>query len=622
MLLEDHHSYHTSNSGHVKKKRVGKACDSCRIKKTKCDGKKPCNRCLLDNKICVFTEKKKLKEKVHPPGYTELLETRLDLLSKLFEKLIDLAKPYLPEIEEVISKQKKNKLQRGGGEEGENGVVEEEQEFEHENEQELEHEQELELELEREHKHEVEAEGDGGICTDEDAEKHAQHKHQQQHHHHHNEHEYDLIPINQVIAYLIEKRGLLKNLPLEWEEGALIAANTDSTNMNTSSKLFAEHKYENASAGSSPKLRHSSVSSVSSKKIRVKQEPMSPNFSRTSSSEMPFQVNQNKFSLTSSSHEPPLSDLESDASNGNSDSISPPYLYGQPPMQPAASLFANNFTTSSKNSSMSSLNHRYEHHNLSNIGDSSSISTSLTNNIMGNTPLFTPVLKRSPSSLTSFSQKLKTNSGNASNANGHIHKPQHHNKAPSIDTKRRNSSLSSPTSSVYNVLLSQPPSATMLLRDDFNRNYEPVEDALVMEGCSNFGNGIGVANANSNSNSNANSNTNTNNSKNNNDGSSSNNGQIPFHNHFTGQHGEIFHDASGYYMNNSEAGGAPGTNTGVGTGIGMGMNMSMGMGVGMGMGMGVSGLGAAGGIQTNGHAHYFDGLSGPYDPFINNNNAF
>lgn len=153
----------------------------------------------------------------------------------------------------------------------------------------------------------------------------------------------------------------------------------------------------------------------------------------------------------------------------------------------------------------------------------------------------------------------------------------------------------------------------MLFRDDFNRNYEPVEDALVMEGCSNFGNGIGVANANSNSNSNANSNTN-NSSKNNNDGSSSNNGQIPFQNHFTGQHGEIFHDASGYYMNNSEAGGAPGANTAVGTGIGMGMNMSMGMGV--------SGLGAAGGIQTNGHAHYFDGLSGPYDPFINNNNAF
>ena len=66
---------------HVKKKRVGKACDSCRIKKTKCDGKKPCNRCLLDNKICVFTEKRKVKEKIHPPGYIELLETRLDILS-------------------------------------------------------------------------------------------------------------------------------------------------------------------------------------------------------------------------------------------------------------------------------------------------------------------------------------------------------------------------------------------------------------------------------------------------------------------------------------------------------------------------------------------------------------
>lgn len=92
--MEDH--------DHHKKKRVGKACDSCRIKKTKCDGKKPCSKCRMDNKICVFTEKKKVKDKVHPSGYVELLETRLTLLTKSLEKIILMSKPYLPFITEIL----------------------------------------------------------------------------------------------------------------------------------------------------------------------------------------------------------------------------------------------------------------------------------------------------------------------------------------------------------------------------------------------------------------------------------------------------------------------------------------------------------------------------------------
>ncbi|KAI9799187.1 MAG: hypothetical protein M1833_004227 [Piccolia ochrophora] len=56
------------------RKRVGKACDRCRLKKSKCDGGSPCSRCKADNAICVFGERKKSHDKVYPKGYVELLE--------------------------------------------------------------------------------------------------------------------------------------------------------------------------------------------------------------------------------------------------------------------------------------------------------------------------------------------------------------------------------------------------------------------------------------------------------------------------------------------------------------------------------------------------------------------
>lgn len=78
---------HSHHSAHERKRRVGKACDSCRIKKTKCDGRKPCSKCVADNKICVFSERKRQKDKNHAPGYVELLETRVDLLKRSLEKM-------------------------------------------------------------------------------------------------------------------------------------------------------------------------------------------------------------------------------------------------------------------------------------------------------------------------------------------------------------------------------------------------------------------------------------------------------------------------------------------------------------------------------------------------------
>ncbi|KAK6459703.1 zinc finger transcription factor [Scheffersomyces xylosifermentans] len=195
------------SGSHIKKKRVGKACDSCRIKKTKCDGKKPCNRCIIDNKICVFTEKKKPKEKNHPQGYVELLETRLDILTKSLEKLIQLSRPHLPFLEEIIQDQQRKSKKR----------------------------------VKTEYNSE---ESDNEVSSDYDSDdQNVRTKDNELDETNAASEEENAIPINKVVAYLINKQGLLNNLPVEWEHGAMIAANYNAKkNLEKSSKLFAEHK--------------------------------------------------------------------------------------------------------------------------------------------------------------------------------------------------------------------------------------------------------------------------------------------------------------------------------------------------------------------------------------------
>ncbi|KAK9320322.1 hypothetical protein V1517DRAFT_7856 [Lipomyces orientalis] len=70
------------------RKRVGKACDACRIKKTKCDGSKPCSRCITEDKICVFTDRKRSTDKLYAGSYVELLESRIKMLQQGIELLV------------------------------------------------------------------------------------------------------------------------------------------------------------------------------------------------------------------------------------------------------------------------------------------------------------------------------------------------------------------------------------------------------------------------------------------------------------------------------------------------------------------------------------------------------
>lgn len=72
----------------VRKKRVGKACDSCRMKKTKCDGRRPCLRCSQDDKLCTYSEKRRQQEKTYSASYVELLEIRVEMLQEGLQKVI------------------------------------------------------------------------------------------------------------------------------------------------------------------------------------------------------------------------------------------------------------------------------------------------------------------------------------------------------------------------------------------------------------------------------------------------------------------------------------------------------------------------------------------------------
>ncbi|KAL9096812.1 MAG: hypothetical protein Q9163_006398 [Psora crenata] len=91
------------------RKRVGKACDRCRIKKSKvthgiappvthlpltspgvkCDGKRPCGRCQNDDAVCVFGGRKRKHDRVHPKGYVEILERQQKQLVKGIRAIYD-----------------------------------------------------------------------------------------------------------------------------------------------------------------------------------------------------------------------------------------------------------------------------------------------------------------------------------------------------------------------------------------------------------------------------------------------------------------------------------------------------------------------------------------------------
>ncbi|CZT08079.1 uncharacterized protein RAG0_13295 [Rhynchosporium agropyri] len=68
-------------------KRVWKACERCRMKKTKCDGESPCKRCKDDGLVCTAGSRKKTEYKQIPRGYAEVLENTQFALNATVQKL-------------------------------------------------------------------------------------------------------------------------------------------------------------------------------------------------------------------------------------------------------------------------------------------------------------------------------------------------------------------------------------------------------------------------------------------------------------------------------------------------------------------------------------------------------
>ncbi|KAK0723953.1 hypothetical protein B0T21DRAFT_294250 [Apiosordaria backusii] len=81
------HDAHSSHNGDNRHKRVWKACERCRMKKTKCDGEFPCKRCKDDGLVCTAGVRKKTEYKQLPRGYAEVLENTQFALIATVHKL-------------------------------------------------------------------------------------------------------------------------------------------------------------------------------------------------------------------------------------------------------------------------------------------------------------------------------------------------------------------------------------------------------------------------------------------------------------------------------------------------------------------------------------------------------
>ncbi|KXH40974.1 fungal specific transcription factor [Colletotrichum nymphaeae SA-01] len=103
-----------SNAPVQKRRRVTRACDECRRKKIKCDGKQPCTHCSVYSYECTY-DKPSNRRRNPAPQYIEALESRLQRAETLLRKFIpdvDLADPTLdPAVQQEFRNREHSRIQ-------------------------------------------------------------------------------------------------------------------------------------------------------------------------------------------------------------------------------------------------------------------------------------------------------------------------------------------------------------------------------------------------------------------------------------------------------------------------------------------------------------------------------
>lgn len=69
-----------------KRRRVTRACDECRRKKIKCDGKQPCTHCTVYSYDCTYDQPSN-RRRNPPPQYIEALEQKLTRVQAVLHRL-------------------------------------------------------------------------------------------------------------------------------------------------------------------------------------------------------------------------------------------------------------------------------------------------------------------------------------------------------------------------------------------------------------------------------------------------------------------------------------------------------------------------------------------------------
>ncbi|SPO04546.1 related to transcriptional activator Mut3p [Cephalotrichum gorgonifer] len=122
---DKHHSGEGPSLPVQKRRRVTRACDECRRKKIKCDGKQPCTHCNVYSYDCTY-DKPSNRRRNPAPQYIEALETRLQRAESMLRQFlpdIDLSDPSLdPAIKQEFRNRELARAQAGKLKQGQSGL--------------------------------------------------------------------------------------------------------------------------------------------------------------------------------------------------------------------------------------------------------------------------------------------------------------------------------------------------------------------------------------------------------------------------------------------------------------------------------------------------------------------